>query len=91
MLWPWNFEIGREQWLIIWGWQLIGEAGQKQLVEAKSEGEKGLAAFFEKEKALAKDVLGPGGMPPLPSGLHSMSVEGKKRYELLGEQSYGVE
>ena len=47
---------------------MIGEAGQKQLVEAKSEGEKGLAAFFEKEKALAKDVLGPGGMPPLPSG-----------------------
>ena len=60
-------------------------------MEVKSEGEKGLAAFFEKEKALVKDVLGPGGMPPLPSGLHSMSVEGIKQYELLDEQSYGAE
>ena len=61
------------------------------MVEAKSEGKKGLAAFFEKEKALAKDVLGPGGMPPLPGGLHLISAEGKKRYELLDEQSYGAE
>ncbi|OCK86780.1 21 kDa subunit of NADH dehydrogenase [Cenococcum geophilum 1.58] len=71
--------------------ELIGEAGQKQLVEVRSEGEKGLAAFFEKEKALAKDVLGPGGMPPLPSGLHLMDAEGMKRYELLDEQSYGAD
>ena len=70
---------------------MIGEAGQKQLVEAKSDGEKGLAAFFEKEKALVKDVLGPGGMPPLPGGLHPISVEGKKQYELLDEQSYEAE
>ncbi|PSN64194.1 21 kDa subunit of NADH dehydrogenase [Corynespora cassiicola Philippines] len=68
--------------------ELIGEAGSKQLVAAKEEGVNGLAVAFEKNTALAKDVLGPGGMPPLPSGLH-VNGDGKKRYDLEQEQSYG--
>ena len=60
----------------------IGDAGAKQLVEVKGEGEKGLAAFFKKEKNVAGGVLGPNGMPPMP-----VSLEAKK-YEILGEQSY---
>jgi hypothetical protein len=69
--------------------ELIGEAGTKSLIAAQEQGAQGLAVAFEKNTALAKDVLGPGGMPPLPSGLHTTSVEGKKRYELETEQSYG--
>ena len=68
----------------------IGDAGQKQLVEVKEEGERGLANFFEKEegrKSIAT-VLGPGGMPPLPSGLSP--IQGGKKYKMLKEQSYGA-
>lgn len=68
--------------------ELIGEAGSKQLVAAQEAGTQGLSVAFEKNSGLAKDVLGPGGMPPLPSGLH-MSGDGKKRYNLEPEQSYG--
>ncbi|CAN9287919.1 unnamed protein product [Alternaria alternata] len=70
--------------------ELIGEAGTKSLVAAQEEGAKGLAVAFEKNTGLAKDVLGPGGMPPLPSGLHVHGVAGQKRYELESEQSYGT-
>ncbi len=66
----------------------IGDAGAKQLISVKEEGEKGLAAFLKKEKSVASSVLGPNGMPPLPSGL-SM-IEGGKKYEMLKEQSYGT-
>ncbi|KAF2840656.1 putative NADH-ubiquinone oxidoreductase 21 kDa subunit [Patellaria atrata CBS 101060] len=66
----------------------IGQEGQKQLVAVKEEGEKGgLAAFFEKNKDVAKSVLGQDGLPPFPSGLSPLSSEGK-RYEILDEQSY---
>ncbi|KAI8934059.1 hypothetical protein NX059_008825 [Plenodomus lindquistii] len=68
---------------------LIGEAGSKQLVAAQEEGSKGLAVAFEKNTGLARDVLGPGGMPPLPSGLHKSRPAGSKRYELDSDQSYG--
>lgn len=68
----------------------IGDAGHKQLVAVKEEGEKGLSAFFEKEKGVGKSVLGPDGLPPLPSGLHN-SAGGKKSYEMLEDQSYGGE
>ncbi|KAF2642294.1 21 kDa subunit of NADH dehydrogenase [Massarina eburnea CBS 473.64] len=68
--------------------ELIGEAGSKQLVAAQEEGAKGLSVAFEKNTGLAKDVLGPGGIPPLPSGLH-FSVDGKKGYHIEEEQSYG--
>lgn len=67
--------------------ELIGEAGTKQLVAAQEQGTKGLAVAFEKNTGLAKDVLGPGGLPPLPSGLH-INPDGKKSYNLLEEQTY---
>ncbi len=70
--------------------ELIGEAGSKQLVAAKEQGAKGLAVAFEKNTGLAKDVLGPGGMPPLPGGLH-VSAGGQKRYDMLPEQAYPPE
>lgn len=67
----------------------IGEAGKKQLVALKEEGEKGLSAFFEKEKSMSKGVLGPNGMPPLPAryGGHRQAV----KYNLAKdeEQAYG--
>ena len=48
----------------------IGEAGAKQLVQVKQEGEeRGLAALFEKDKKSVGSVLGPTGMPPLPTAL----------------------
>jgi hypothetical protein len=67
--------------------ELIGESGQKELIAVKEEGEKGLAAFFEKEKDASVNVLGADGLPPLPSGL-STTKDGKKDYELLQDQSY---
>ncbi|KAF2466912.1 21 kDa subunit of NADH dehydrogenase [Lindgomyces ingoldianus] len=70
---------------------LIGEAGTKQLVAAREEGIKGLTAAFEKNTGLAKDVLGPGGMPPLPTGHYPAVVTGQKRYELDQEQSYSAD
>lgn len=48
----------------------IGEAGAKQLVQVKQEGEeRGLAALFEKDKKSVAGLLGPSGMPPLPMAL----------------------
>lgn len=67
--------------------ELIGEAGSKQLVAAQEEGVKGLAVAFEKNTGLAKDVLGPGGMPPLPSGMSTAAL-GEKRYEIDSTHGY---
>jgi hypothetical protein len=67
--------------------ELIGEAGTKQLVAAQEEGTKGLSVAFERNTGLAKDVLGPGGMPPLPGGLH-VSVDGQKRYNINTEEGF---
>ena len=68
---------------------LIGDAGTKQLVAAKEEGTKGLSVAFSRNTALAKDVLGPGGMPPLPSGMFLTDGEhGGRRYNLLKDASY---
>ena len=64
----------------------IGDAGKKQLVAVSEEGEKGLAAFFAKEKKAGLSVLGPNGLPPLPTSRHPQS----KRYEMLKDQSYGT-
>ncbi|KAI1778233.1 21 kDa subunit of NADH dehydrogenase [Hypoxylon cercidicola] len=48
---------------------LVGEAGAQQLVAVREEGKTGgLAAYFEKNKDVAKETLLPGGLPPLPSG-----------------------
>jgi hypothetical protein len=66
---------------------LAGTEGSKQLVAVKQEGEeKGLATFFEQEKAVGS-VLREDGMPPfpVPRGIAQYG----KQYELEGEQSYG--
>jgi hypothetical protein len=64
----------------------IGDAGKKQLVEVKKEGEeKGLASFFEKQKSLAGSVLGPDRLPPMPTPAHAPQV---KQYELVSDQAY---
>ena len=57
----------------------IGDAGNKQLAEVREEGEKGLSAFFEKDKNAFKGVLGPNGLPPLPPSRARTS----KQYQLL--------
>jgi hypothetical protein len=69
---------------------LIGEAGTKQLVAAQEEGSRGLSVAFERNMGLAKDVLGPGGMPPLPGGLHP-SADGQRRYEINKEEGFPEE
>jgi hypothetical protein len=62
----------------------IGEAGQKQLVAVKQEGEeRGLAALFEKDKRNVKGVLGPDCLPPLPCNLNMSS-----KYQLGSGQGY---
>jgi len=69
----------------------IGDAGAKQLVAVKQEGdEKGLAAFFEKQKSVSSSVLGPNGLPPLPTPT-TQRQSTKAPYELIKEQSYGSE
>ena len=62
----------------------IGNEGNKQLVAVKEEGEQGLSVYFQKDKNAFKGVLGPSGLPPLPT---SRSPTGK-RYEMLKEQAY---
>lgn len=63
-----------------------GEAGSKQLTSVKEEGEKGLAAFFEKQKGVQSNILGPDGLPPMPTNL-GRTPRGKS-YEILEDQSY---
>lgn len=66
----------------------VGEAGQKQLVAVKEEGDKsGLPALFSKEKSAVDGVLGPDGLPPMPVRL-GQNMNGN-RYELNQEQAYG--
>lgn len=69
----------------------FGDAGSKQLVTMKEEGEKtGLPAFFEKDKKMMAGVLGPDGLPPMPSNLGQNAVgrDMEKTYELTPDQSY---
>lgn len=66
----------------------IGDAGAKQLVSLKEEGEKGLSAFFQKDNKAGLSVLGPNGLPPFPTSRYPSSTP--KRYEMLKEQSYGT-
>ncbi|KAI9798279.1 MAG: hypothetical protein M1833_004851 [Piccolia ochrophora] len=69
---------------------LVGDAGAKQLVQVKQEGEeRGLSQLFEKDKKMMAGVLGPGGMPPLPSGL-SPAI-GVKQYQQTAENAYPEE
>lgn len=64
----------------------MGDAGNKQLVAVKEEGERGLATYFQKDKNAFKGVLAPNGLPPLPTSRHPQ----KKRYVMLEaeEQAY---
>ena len=68
----------------------IGDAGAKQLVQVKQEGEeKGLAALFEKDKKSMTGILGPDGLPPFPSGLSRVSPEGGKKYVMDVDREEG--
>ncbi|RAL16562.1 putative NADH-ubiquinone oxidoreductase 21 kDa subunit [Aspergillus homomorphus CBS 101889] len=63
----------------------LGEAGEKQLVSIKEEGEeRGLAGLFKKDKAGVKGVLGANGLPPLPCSLNSSA----SKYQLGHEHGY---
>jgi hypothetical protein len=65
----------------------IGDAGKKQLIALKEEGDsKGLATLLSQEKDLGKTVLGKGGLPPNPVAFERKDV---KQYTLLKEQTYG--
>ncbi|KAF6817992.1 NADH-ubiquinone oxidoreductase 21.3 kDa subunit [Colletotrichum sojae] len=76
--------------------ELIGEAGEKQLVAAKEEATAtGIAAYLEKNAAkgaveAGKEQLFTNGLPPTPSGqdLKSGSWDVHK-YKVNEEQSYG--
>lgn len=60
-----------------------GEAGSKQLVQVKQEGEEhGLAAHFERNSNV-EGILGPDGLPPRPVNLNP-SVQ----YEIGSGQGY---
>ena len=72
----------------------IGDAGAKQLVQVKQEGEeKGLAAFFEKDKKNSVGIFGADGLPPLPSGMSRVSPQGGRKYvmDLDREQGFPEE
>ncbi|KAL8662500.1 MAG: hypothetical protein Q9202_004645 [Teloschistes flavicans] len=59
----------------------IGDAGAEQLVQVQRAGEdKGLSAFFEKEKTSVASILGPTGLPPFPTGASLASPEGGRKY-----------
>lgn len=66
--------------------ELIGEAGTKELMQVKQEGETGLAAFFKTGKASALETFGTDGLPPLPSGANLKPDMDK--YNLTAEQAY---
>lgn len=68
--------------------ELTGEAGAKSLVAVGEQGEKGMAAYFRESKDI-KSVLGPDGLPPLPSGLAMKT--GSDKYELTEENAYPEE
>lgn len=67
----------------------VGEAGEKQLVSVKEEGEeRGLAALFEKDQKSIQGVLGANGLPPTPRNINTVPQPTQSKYELTQEQSY---
>ncbi|PYH40514.1 putative NADH-ubiquinone oxidoreductase 21 kDa subunit [Aspergillus saccharolyticus JOP 1030-1] len=63
----------------------LGEAGAKQLVSVKQQGdERGLAGLFEKNKMEARGVLDANGLPPLPCSLNSSA----SKYRLDHDHGY---
>lgn len=72
----------------------IGDAGAKQLVQLRQDGEeKGLAALFEREKKTTASIFGPNGLPPFPTGISRVSPEGGRKYVMGadGEEGYPKE
>ena len=68
----------------------IGDAGTKQLMQVKQEGEQtGLAAFFEKNKNVAAGIFGPDGLPPFPSGMSKVSPVGGRKYSMDAGRTQG--
>ncbi|KAL8874345.1 MAG: hypothetical protein Q9174_000296 [Haloplaca sp. 1 TL-2023] len=68
----------------------IGDAGAKQLVQVQQDGEdKGLSAFFEREKTGIANILGPNGMPPFPTGGSLTSAEGGRKYVMDADRENG--
>lgn len=63
----------------------VGEAGEKQLVSVKQQGEeRGLAGLFEKDNKGIQGVLGTGGLPPMPCNLNASA----SKYQLGNENGY---
>lgn len=63
----------------------IGEAGDKQLVSVKQEGEeRGLAAHFEKDNKGVQGILGPNGFPPMPCNLNKSA----SKYQIDDDHGY---
>lgn len=63
----------------------VGEAGEKQLVSVKQQGEqRGLAGLFEKDNKGIKSVLGVNGLPPMPCNLNSSA----SKYQLGDDHGY---
>ena len=68
----------------------IGDAGTKQLVQLKQDGEgKGLSALFEKDKNTRASVFGPNGLPPFPCGMSRVSSEGGRWYVMDADREEG--
>ncbi|KAJ5099220.1 hypothetical protein N7532_006221 [Penicillium argentinense] len=67
----------------------IGEAGEKQIAEVKEQGQdRGLSAFFEKDKSTVVSVLGANGLPPTPANLNTVPKENQSKYDLDSEHGY---
>lgn len=68
----------------------IGDAGAKQLMQLKQEGEqRGLANFVEKDKTITVGIFGPDGLPPFPSGMSRASPVGGRKYVLDADREEG--
>ena len=67
----------------------IGEAGEKQLVALKEQGqERGLAGLFESDKTSIQGVLRDNGLPPTPCSMNTTPQPVQSKYELGQEQAY---
>lgn len=61
----------------------IGDAGTKQLVQAKQAGEaKGISAFLESNREGRARILGPEGLPPFPCGQGRLTPGGGRTYPM---------
>ena len=68
----------------------IGDAGTKQLVQVKQDGEeRGLSAYFEKDRKAVASIFGPDGLPPFPSGMSRVSPKGGKGYVMDADREEG--